>query len=1028
MHSYSLQRENMSELRAAELFVDWLEHRLIVAGRGDDDTVLDVEPSGKFWLGRLVSELYVANLGLGDRGERLEPCATGLRVRPVGEGPWAFSVHISTVVWLWQRQSRQWQKSEAVRETIEIEMPPSQPARVFGGDQLSGALSRISGGVNCLSAEIRVELEEHADGGSEIAIMLVNTSPEEDRVIRDTRLYECQLQISHLPTRPFTLEALPDSFRYDRRVPAYGINCGVEIRPDGSIATIESIGVSKMRPRFWGSDEREPDFRFEALAADPVTAANDLQTTLANWGRQVWSEEALRRRADAGNWSAEMREEATSEAQKFWSEHARIQAGAQLLAENEPLRRAFTLMNLAMRRSTRGRYDRWRAFQVGFLLANLRAIVEPEEDSAVVDIVWFATGGGKTETYLGLVITAAIHDRLRGKITGVTAWSRFPLRMLSLQQMQRFADAIAAAEMIRRENGIEGDSFSLGFLVGSSATPNSIRPDPEANDPWDPDDEHMPARLKVLQRCPFCGGDTIDTQFNRLDWKLEHRCVNELCDWPETALPFYIVDDELYRFLPTVVVGTLDKAASIAMQQAMRGLVGPPWGICDQVSHGFVYAPRSNKPNGCLVPGCRGARSPLPMPGHLFGPSFRLQDELHLLRDSLGAVDSHYEALYDGLQQELCGARAKILASSATLTGYEKQCEVLYRRDARVFPLQGPTPEEGFWTVDSTSLMRRFVAIAPRGVTIEYTVDRLLTELQRGVRRLVSNPVAVCQEAGIDRQHAAFLISLYGTNVVYGNTLRDLDAVVRSMETQVLVDGPLNVDSLTGRTNFQEVSGILRRLESPEPDFGARLHLISASSMMSHGVDIDRLNIMVMLGIPLGTAEFIQSSARIGRRWPGLVFVVHKIGRERDASVFRSFPKFVEQGDRFIEPVPITGRSRRVLERTVAGLELARIWIVHEPRAGTSVATIRGLANYVRTASLDFDRELDTLLGYLEIDPEVDPGLREEVAQWLRVFEQNLQDPRADMRFPNQASPTGRPMLSLRDVEEQVPLFLNRGR
>jgi hypothetical protein len=183
-----------------------------------------------------------------------------------------------------------------------------------------------------------------------------------------------------------------------------------------------------------------------------------------------------------------------------------------------------------------------------------------------------------------------------------------------------------------------------------------------------------------------------------------------------------------------------------------------------------------------------------------------------------------------------------------------------------------------------------------------------------------------------------------------------------------------------------------------------------------------------MLGIPLGTAEFIQSSARIGRRWPGLVFVVHKIGRERDASVFRSFPKFVEQGDRFIEPVPITARSRRVLERTVAGLELARILIIHEPRAGSSLATIQLLADYARRAPLEFDREMQTLLNYLEINPETDPGLRDEIAEWLRVFAQNLGDPRGDMRFPSQASPTGRPMLSLRDVEEQVPLFLNRGR
>ena len=323
--------------------------------------------------------------------------------------------------------------------------------------------------------------------------------------------------------------------------------------------------------------------------------------------------------------------------------------------------------------------------------------------------------------------------------------------------------------------------------------------------------------------------------------------------------------------------------------------------------------------------------------------------------------------------------------------------------------------------------MRRFVAIAPRGVTIEYTVDRLLTELQLGVRELVADPERVCREAGIEPRHAPLLISLYGTNVVYGNTLRDLDAVVRSMQTQVLVAGPLHTESLTGRTDFEEVGAILQRLEHPEPEFADRLHLISASSMMSHGVDIDRLNIMVMLGIPLGTAEFIQSSARIGRRWPGLVFVVHKIGRERDASVFRSFPKFVEQGDRFIEPVPITGRSRRVLERTIAGLELARILIVHEHRANRSLATVRALGNYIRNAPLDFGGELTALLRYLDIDPELDPGLREEIESWLRTFERNIRDPRGDMRFPSQASPSGDPMLSLRDVEEQVPLFLDRG-
>jgi helicase-like protein len=1030
MHFYEVRKDiGMTEERAAELFVEWLENRLRVAGRGDEDTLLDVEPSGKYWLGRLASETHVANMGLGDRGERMEPCASGLRVRPTSNGPWRFSVRVSMVSWLWQRATRQWQKSVSVDENITVEVERIATPQFFGRDVLTAALGQASGVANCLSAEIRIEAEDHRDGGTELAIMLVNTSPEDDPNVKDTRLYECSVQVSDLETVPFILEALPDSFRYDRNVAAYGINCGVEVGPNGSLTTLDAVGVSRTRPRFWGASVPEPDLRFERLAQDPVTGADELQSALATWGRSVWGDEPLNRRAEAGRWTAEMLAEAQEEAAKFWTEHARILSGAQLLRENERLRTAFKLMNDAIQRSARGRgYDRWRAFQFGFLLANLHAIAEPQSDSSIVDIVWFATGGGKTETYLGLLITAAIHDRLRGKFTGITAWSRFPLRMLSLQQMQRFADAIAAAELVRREHGIEGDPFSLGFFVGSGATPNSIKVDPKSDDQWDPDDEQMPARAKVLQKCPYCGGDDITTSFDRGDWRLKHHCGNDQCGWPEEALPFYVVDDEIYRFLPTVIVGTLDKAASISMQQAMRGFVGQPWGKCSRPNHGFVYAPRADRRTGCLVPGCPGTRGPLPMEGSLFGPSFRLQDELHLLRDSLGAVDSHYEALYDGLQQDLCGSRSKILASSATLTGYEKQCRVLYRRDARVFPLQGPTIREGFWTTDSDKLMRRFVAIAPRGVTIEYTVDRLLTELQRSIRRLVADSAGLCAEIGIDPVHADLLISLYGTNVVYGNTLRDLDAVVRSMETQVLVDGPLNTDSLTGRTGFEEVGAILNRLEKPEAAFEDRLHLVSASSMMSHGVDIDRLNIMVMLGIPLGTAEFIQSSARIGRRWPGLVLVVHKIGRERDASVFRSFDKFVEQGDRFIEPVPITGRSLRVLKETEAGLELARLLMIHEPRAGVSLATIPALANYIARTPMRFEDEREALLQYLGIDARFDPGLRDEITRWLRIFAQNIRDPRGDMRFPNQASPSGPPMRSLRDVEEAVPLYLNRGR
>jgi hypothetical protein len=410
------------------------------------------------------------------------------------------------------------------------------------------------------------------------------------------------------------------------------------------------------------------------------------------------------------------------------------------------------------------------------------------------------------------------------------------------------------------------------------------------------------------------------------------------------------------------------------------------------------------------------------MAANLYPVSFRLQDELHLLRDSLGAVDAHYECALDGIQEQLTGHKPKILASSATLSGYTKQVDVLYRRKARVFPQPPPTDGQGFWAADSGQVMRRYVAFAPRRLTVEFVVDRLIVTLQRSIRRLIADPEQLCGELLIDVGFAPFLVDLYGTNVIYGNTLQDIDAVLRSSETQYAeLEPPPNVATLTGRVGFDEVKRTLDRLESAEPLYEDRLHLIAASSMMSHGVDIDRLNVMIMLAFPLGVAEFIQATARVGRKWPALVVVVPKMTRERDASVYRAFPEFVSHGDRFVEPIPITRKSRRVLERTVSGLEMARINLIHEPASKGRITMIRDLNRYSQANPdmlADDERSIAADIG---ID-EHDEFMRAQLHDWFDGFARNLREPPADARFPSDASPTGAPMTSLRDVEEQAPL------
>jgi hypothetical protein len=1007
---------------AAERFVSWLEERVVLDGRGDELSFSEVNPIGRFWLGRLGPKDFVT---LPDeRSDRLEPCAIGLRLKPANAGPWNFTATVR--VCLWKRTKSEgkrelpWKWDKLRVEPIEIPLSVQNVVgeTIHGADVLLNKLKEVSGATG-LSAEIRVRVTGRNEETRAVEVTIVNTGQEVD-AFASGRLFECSLSVNNFLSAPFALEALPDSFRFDRKVDAFGINCGAMLA-NGVFSTSDAPHRARFRPEYWASNQSTPDLTFDTLAANPLSSADGMIAALREWSEAQWSKQALDKRASEEGWSTEMSDEASLGSHDFHDELARIVHGRNLLEQDQILNRAFSLMNKAMALSARGKYDAWRPFQFAFLLANLECLVETEKESEIVDVVWFATGGGKTETYLGLLVTAAFLDRLKGKLSGITAWSRFPLRMLSLQQTQRFANAIAGAEMVRIQEQINGDSFSLGFLVGGGATPNRVKKDggDDEEDADKLDDRTNPYLL--LEDCPYCRQKAVTTRFDRVTWRLLHECSNVQCVNSSRILPLYVVDHEIWRFLPTIVIGTLDKAANIARQTGMRGLVGYPWGLCPKQGHGYTYASRRDAPTGCLVPDCRSTGAlPLPFDKALFAPSFRLQDELHLLRDSLGAVDAHYEGALDTLQLELSGRKPKILASSATLSGYKKQVDVLYQRRARVFPQPPPREGAGFWTSDSPTLMRRYIALAPRSLTVEFVADRIIVSLQLAIRKLIEDPSTICSALAIDTGYRDFLVDLYGTNVVYGNTLQDIDAVVRSSETQYAeLSPPPKVATLTGKTPFEDVRKTLARLESPEENFEDRLHLVAASSMMSHGVDINRLNVMMMLAFPLGVAEFIQATARVGRQWPALVIVVPKMTRERDASLYRSFREFVLHGDRFVEPIPITRKSRRVLERTLAGLELARVLLVHEPEANKSLAMRRSFNQLLSDKPELLNDDMKQIAKAIGVADE-DEVLLEQLKSWFEGFRRNLVEPTGDTRFISELSPTGAAMTSLRDVEEQV--------
>lgn len=1003
--------------------IDWLSKQVIADARGDRHSTLEYKPADRFWLGRLAPEDVSWKAALGERGQRLDPCSCGFRFRPI---TWSWVATVSFHIWSKSSDGgEKWVKSPKIEVSIPVEVSPNAGLYSQGEAEILAAAVAEGFDEHRIRVDIRVEETDGNTDERDVTVVVVNASPE---VIRgqDSNIYEVRLSMDVGTTHPILLDALPDTFRYDRRVQAFGIYGGVRVE-DTVISTSDTSVTDRSRPKYWDSSvSPEIDLLFKDLAGpDALTIVERLVEAHRLWGAKYWTMDRLEERAHAEHWTEEIREKAVEEADHFETEASLLSAGLERLRDPRTLQ-AFQLMNGSFDHSSQGTYDGWRPFQLGFLLTLLPSLLDPNhERREIVDTLWFATGGGKTETYLAAVVLLCLWDRMDGKGEGITAWSRFPLRMLSLQQTQRFADALAGAELQRRQAELGGDSFALGFLVGGppNGTPNRIRDEPR-NSEVDAGEPGMADRNQILLNCPFCFSDQIGMKFNRAYWRLEHRCTNDGCPWPDQALPFYCVDEEIFRFLPAVVVGTLDKAASVSIQAALRGVYGAPLAKCSRDGHGFTYTPRKATPIGCLVPDCDGERRRLPQARSKYSPGLRIQDELHLLRDSLGAIDAHYETLLDHLQDESGGNAPKVLASSATLAGFAEQCRELYDRQGHVFPLPGPEPGASFWTSAGDDLARRFVGLAPRGQTLEFANDRVTESLQSAIRRIEDDAELACAQIGVPVACAARIVDEYGTNVIYGTKVRDVEAAARSLETQPGVH-PLNATQLTGRTSLEEVRSTLERLEVPESEFLERIHVVCASSMLSHGVDIDRFNTITLLGLPLATAEFIQTTSRIGRKHPGLVFVLHRMAVERDSSIFRAFTTFVDQGDRFIDPVAITRSSKRVLEHTFPGMFMARVLGIHEPKYYERSKKTLVMAKDFRAfnqAEANFEsQEFQKICEALGLDPEGDNPLVERVKEQMRITMRNANDVASDWRFTNEftANP---PMMSLRQVETQVEI------
>lgn len=615
----------------------------------------------------------------------------------------------------------------------------------------------------------------------------------------------------------------------------------------------------------------------------------------------------------------------------------RIKEGIKILKSDEKVQSAFKFMNKAIAHQ-QWHYDfstnkkdkknidfksinyqkelsklgkgKWYPFQIAFILLNIKSFQDPHsEDRNIVDLIWFPTGGGKTEAYLGLSAFVIFLRKLNNKnSSGVCVVMRYTLRLLTTQQFQRASALICACEKIRCENeNLLGDKkIIIGLWIGGDTTPNK--------------EAEAKIKLENMQRgrsfqndflllsCPWCGEEMGGKEAK--GYRVESRrftfvCPDQNCFFSKAHLPVYLIDETIYKLSPDLLIGTVDKFASL------------PW------KHEAIECFENN--------------------GDKLSPDLIVQDELHLISGPLGSVSGMYEILIDSIFEKNLNNRlvkCKIIASTATISRSEKQIRSLYARKSSLFPPQTNQIENNFFAIeDKESEGRKYVGLfCSSSTSPQITMSKIVSSI------LISGKIL---EKNTDK---ARIFDPYWTQLIYFNSIRELMAGATLINDDVqdykqgiyskkgfqLFDKSyyrnIIFDELTSRVQSSDIPKILSKLfiEKDDSKKNYPLDICIATNMIQVGIDIQRLSLMVINGQPKTTSEYIQASSRVGRKGgnPGVVFVILSPFRARDRSHYEHFISYHQSIYNFVEPTSVTSHSdavrKRALHAVVIGL--SRLW------------------------------------------------------------------------------------------------------
>lgn len=608
----------------------------------------------------------------------------------------------------------------------------------------------------------------------------------------------------------------------------------------------------------------------------------------------------------------------------------------------------------------------YRPFQLAFLLMNVKStFVEDDEfRQKYVDLIWFPTGGGKTEAYLALTALTIIARRKTSQsdaeANGVSVIMRYTLRLLTTQQFERASYLICALEFMRNQQSINlghGGRITIGRWIGQEKGDKRTKfinglqnGDKAKTNPF------------PVTYCPWCGGKLV--RDSKMNGAYNHgyinegetQCQNNNCLFHNAYLPIQYVDDILYRNPPTLLLATVDKFANLTKKEAAKML-------------GYGTDAKS--------------------------PDLIIQDELHLISGPLGSMVGFFEMIVELLASK-GGHSPKIIASTATTRNTGDQVYKLYNREVNVFPAQGITYNDNFFSHVEKKSMRRHIGISPQAFPVKAEIRIIAQLILAKIALLKTYLKEICvditdttevSKALLENGQLRKEIDPYWTLVLYYNSLKDLGRT-RSRVSQEIFENlrtqkrymqfppafdfvwsgiDKRVQEFTSRMDSSQIKDMLTRAESQARltenkethilhENESNLDLVLASNMISVGIDVARWNVMLMSGQPRSNSEYIQSSSRVARNHMGLVVNIYSPQRIRECSMFENFTSYHEAYYKYVEPLSLTPVTIQILKNNILN-NIRKCYQAYICSSSDKDSVLRSLIDEMQER-FDLDKEL----------------------------------------------------------------------